>query len=105
MVRVVAKNDPSKARRVKHHTNKGYARVAVISALPVGVLTGKELLERKARDGEGSSKKRAVKRKPESLSSSLSSSETYPKYDEWLWTVKPTGINNESDVDTKGYRS
>ena len=61
MVRVVAKNDPSKARRAKYHANKGYARVAVISALPVRVLTGKAL-EGKARDGEGSGKKRAAQR-------------------------------------------
>ena len=46
VVKVVAKNDPSKARRAKHHANKGYARVAVISALPVGVLTGKALEEK-----------------------------------------------------------
>ena len=109
MVRVVAKNDPSKARRAKHHANKGYARVAVISTLPVGVLTGKALegkaLEGKAKEGEqGSGKKRTAKRKPESSpSSSLSS--LSDRYDEWLWNVKPTGVNPLSDVDMEGYGS
>ena len=104
------KIDPSKARCAKHHTNKGYACVAVISALPVGVLTGKVLeekaLEGTAKEGEGNGngKKRAAKRKPESSSLSSTSSSS-DRYDEWLWMVKPTGVNPPSDVDTEGYGS
>mgnify|MGYP002654568360 CR=1 FL=1 len=37
VVEVIEKNDPSQARRAKHHANKGYAKVAVISQVPMGV--------------------------------------------------------------------
>ena len=55
VVRVVEKNDPNKARRAKFHANKGYARVTVISALPVGInakpTNSGNAQEMKARDG------------------------------------------------------
>lgn len=65
VVRVVTKNDPSQARRAKFYANKGYARVALISPLPLGLQTkfphtGNALvkkleMERKAPDEEGNS--------------------------------------------------
>ena len=37
VVEVIEKDDPSQARRAKYHSNKGYARVAVISHVPMGI--------------------------------------------------------------------
>ena len=65
VVMVVTKNDPSQARCVKFYANKGYAHVALISPLPLGIqpkhpYTGNALvkkleMERKARGEEGKS--------------------------------------------------
>ena len=63
---------------------------------------GDEEVQGKAREGEGGGKKRAVQTKRGSSLSSSSSSEAYPEYDEWVWTVKPTGRNPD---DSEGYES
>ena len=65
VVMVVTKNNPSQTRHAKFYANKGYARVALISPLPLGIQpkyphTGNALVkklevERKARDEEGKS--------------------------------------------------
>ena len=115
MVRVVAKNDPNKASHVKFHANNGYARVAVISALPVGIQpkpphTG-NALEMKVRDGEGAGKKRVAQRESSSSSSLWSSSdEARPQDEECFWKRKGfwdgarTGLNKIQNG-TEGYKS
>lgn len=51
VVEVIEKNDPSQARRSKYHSNKGYAKVAVISHVPMGI--DAKPSKKKASDGLG----------------------------------------------------